>query len=345
MSLNVDSFLNSLAKAPIKPVYLIAGPAALLVQEAADALRQCLREQGYSERIVIDADAGGFDWNDLHQHGASMSLFASLRLLDLRLPTGKPGKEGAQALLEYCQAAPPDTVLLITCQDWSNKHGGKWSEAIEHSGELVVAWPIKPGEIGYWISRRLSAKGIKADAEALQILTARVEGNLLAANQEIDKLAMQGVQGVVTAAQMQQWVADSSRFDVFKLIDACYDHDFPRASRILRGLRAEGEQVPALIPMIGKELLNLAYYARIQEESRRAQSAMQADKLWQTKQAQMLRMLDHGSCRLFEDLCRQLADVDRMSKGRLGGDAWVSLERVLVQWAEIKSRSCVSVCA
>ena len=345
MSLTVDSFLNSLPKAPIKPVYLIAGAEALLVQEAADALRLRLREQGYSERIVIDADAGGFDWNDLHQHGASMSLFASLRLLDLRLPTGKPGKEGAQALLEFCQAPPPDMVLLITCQDWSNKHGGKWSEAIEHSGELVVAWPIKPGEIGYWISRRLSAKGIKADAEALQILTARVEGNLLAANQEIDKLAMQGVQGVVTAAQMQQWVADSSRFDVFKLIDACYDHDFPRASRILRGLRAEGEQVPALIPMIGKELLNLAYYARIQEESRRAQSAMQADKLWQTKQAQMLRMLDHGSCRLYEDLCRQLADVDRMSKGRLGGDAWVSLERVLVQWAEIKSRSCVSVCA
>lgn len=345
MSITVDSFLNTLPKAPIKPVYLIAGAEALLVQEAADALRLRLREQGYSERIVIDADAGGFDWNDLHQHGASMSLFASLRLLDLRLPTGKPGKEGAQALLEYCQAAPPDTVLLITCQDWSNKHGGKWSEAIEHSGELVVAWPIKPGEIGYWISRRLSAKGIKADAEALQILTARVEGNLLAANQEIDKLAMQGLQGAVTAAQMQQWVADSSRFDVFKLIDACYDHDFPRASRILRGLRAEGEQVPALIPMIGKELLNLAYYARIQEESRHAQSAMQADKLWQTKQAQMLRMLDHGSCRLFEDLCRQLADVDRMSKGRLGGDAWVSLERVLVQWAEIKSRSCVSVCA
>ena len=274
-----------------------------------------------------------------------MSLFATLRLLDLRLPTGKPGKEGAQALLEFCQSPPADTVLLVTSQDWSNKHGGKWSEAIETLGELVVAWPIKPGEIGYWISRRLSAKGIKADAEALQILTARVEGNLLAANQEIDKLAMQGVQGAVTAAQMQQWVADSSRFDVFKLIDACYDHDFPRASRILRGLRAEGEQVPALIPMIGKELLNLAYYARIQEESRRAQSAMQADKLWQTKQAQMLRMLDHGSCRLFEDLCRQLADVDRMSKGRLGGDAWVSLERVLVQWAEIKSRSCVSVCA
>lgn len=345
MSITVDSFLNTLPKAPIKPVYLIAGAEALLVQEAADALRLRLREQGYSERIVIDADAGGFDWNDLHQHGASMSLFARLRLLDLRLPTGKPGKEGAQALLEYCQAAPPDTVLLVTCQDWSNKHGGKWSEAIEHSGELVVAWPIKPGEIGYWISRRLSAKGIKADAEALQILTVRVEGNLLAANQEIDKLAMQGVQGAVTAAQMQQWVADSSRFDVFKLIDACYDHDFPRASRILRGLRAEGEQVPALVPMIGKELLNLAYYARIQEESRRAQSTMQADKLWQTKQAQMLRMLDHGSCRLFEDLCRQLADVDRMSKGRLGGDAWVSLERVLVQWAEIKSRSCVSVCA
>lgn len=344
MSLTVDAFLNTLARAPIKPVYLIAGAEGLLVQEAADALRARLRTEGFSERIVIDADAGQFDWNDLHQYAASMSLFASRRLLDLRLPTGKPGKEGAQALLAYCKAPPADTVLLITAQDWSKKHHDKWTEALETQGLLVQAWPVKPGEISYWISRRLQAKGIRADAEALQLLSARVEGNLLAANQEVDKLAMQGVTGAISAAQIQQWVADSSRFDIFKLIDACYDRDFPRVSRILKGLRAEGEQVPALIPLIAKELLNLAYYARIQEQNRRAQAQMQADKHWQGKQAQMLRMLDNTGSFVFEGLCQQLADVDRMSKGRLSGDAWVALERVLAQWAHAKTRGCVLVC-
>lgn len=345
MSVSADAFLGGLERAAVKPVYLIAGAEPLLVQECADALRAKLRAAGFSERTVLDSDESGFDWNDLHQQGASMSLFASQRLIELRLPTGKPGKDGAQAILEYCQSPPPDTVLLIVSQDWSNKHGGKWSEALEKAGQLVVAWPVKPHEMTAWVGQRLAAKGIQAAPDALQLLVSRVEGNLLAANQEINKLAMQGVQGRIGAEQMQQWVADSSRFDVFKLIDACYDRDFPRAARILRGLKAEGEQVPALVPMVGKELMTLAHYARIQESNRRAQAQMQADRVWQSKQAQMLRCIDGASSRHFEALAGQLGRVDLMSKGRLEGDAWTALERVLAQWADGKSKGRVSVCA
>jgi DNA polymerase III subunit delta len=344
MSLNSTSFLNALNGAAIKPAYLIAGAETLLVQECADALRLKLKAAGYSERLVLDADDGSFSWDELAQQAASLSLFATQRVLDVRLPTGKPGKEGAQAILDYCKAPAADTVLLITCQDWSNKHGGKWSEALEAIGQLVIAWPVRANEMSAWLSQRLKAKGISAAGDALALLVTRVEGNLLAANQEVDKLAMQGVRGAVSFEQMQQWVADSSRFDVFKLIDACYERDTARACRILHGLRAEGEQVPALLPMIGKELLNLAYYARVQESSRRAQSQMQADKHWPAKQAQMLRMLDMADSRHFEALLGQLADVDRMSKGRLIGDAWVALERVLVQWPNPKHRARVSVC-
>lgn len=344
MTVGTESFLRSLAKAELKPVYLIAGPEALLVQECCDALRSRLRGDGYSERIVIETDDGGFSWDELQHQGASMSLFASRRLLDLRLPTGKPGKEGSQAIIGYCASAPPDTVLLISCLEWSTKHGGKWSEAIDACGQTVVVAPVRPSETGAWIGQRLHANGIRVSAEALQILNQRVEGNLLAADQEIRKLAMLGVKGDINAVQMQQWVADSSRFDVFKLIDACYDNDFPRASRILKGLKGEGGQVPALLPMVGKELMNLAYYAQIKESGGRAQAAMQADKHWQSKQAQMLRMLDQGSRGLFERLVSQLADVDRMSKGRKSGDAWVGLERVLAQWANGKARNGVHVC-
>lgn len=344
MSVNSATFLGSLTNAAIKPAYLIAGAEALLVQECADALRAKLKSAGYSERVVMDADDGSFDWDALSQEASSMSLFATQRVIDLRLPTGKPGKEGAQALLDYCKSPAPDTVLLITSQDWSNKHGGKWSEALEAIGQLVIAWPVKTNEMSGWLGQRLKAKGIQPSAEALALLVSRVEGNLMAADQEVEKLAMQGVSGTVSAEQMQQWVADSSRFDVFKLIDACYDRDPARACRILHGLRAEGEQVPALVPLIGKELLNLAMYARIQESSRRAQAQMQADKHWPGKQAQMLRLLDVADSRHFEALLGQLADVDRMSKGRLQGDAWVSLERVLVQWPNPKHRARVSVC-
>lgn len=345
MSQTNDQFLRGLAKAAVKPVYLICGQEPLLVQECADALRAKLKAEGFSERIVLETDGSGFDWDDLHQHGSAMSLFSTQRLIDLRLPTGKPGKDGSQALIDFCARAPSDTVLLITCQEWSTKHGGKWSEAVEQYGQMVVAWQVKPSELGAWLKQRLASKGISASDEALQILLACVEGNLLAASQEVAKLAMQGVSGAVTAEQMRHWVADSSRFDVFKLIDACYAQDLPRMSRILQGLRAEGEQVPGLVPMIGKELMGLAYYAQVQEKSRRAQAQMQADRQWQTKQAQMLRMIDAAGSAHFESLLKQLALVDRISKGRATGDAWVSLHRVLAQWAALKAKGRLRICA
>jgi DNA polymerase-3 subunit delta len=345
MSQTNDQFLRGLAKAAVKPVYLLCGQEPLLVQECADALRAKLKAEGFSERIVLETDGSGFDWDDLYQHGSAMSLFSSKRLIDLRLPTGKPGKDGSQALIDFCTRAPSDTVLLITCQEWSTKHGGKWSEAVEQNGQMVVAWQVKPNELGAWLKQRLASKGISASDEALQILLACVEGNLLAADQEVAKLAMQGVSGAVTAEQMRHWVADSSRFDVFKLIDACYAQDLPRMSRILHGLRAEGEQVPGLVPMIGKELMSLAYYAQIQEKSRRAQAQMQADRQWQTKQAQMLRMIDAAGSTHFESLLKQLALVDKISKGRATGDAWVTLHRVLAQWAALKAKGRLRICA
>jgi DNA polymerase-3 subunit delta len=344
MSQSSEQFLRALAKAAVKPAYLICGQEPLLVQECADALRAKLKADGFSERIVLESDDSGFDWDDLYQHASAMSLFASQRLIDLRLPSGKPGKDGSQAIADFCARAPSDTVLLVTCQEWSAKHGGKWSEAIEQCGQMVVAWQVKPHEMDAWLNQRLASKGITASSEALQILLACVEGNLLAANQEVAKLAMQGVTGAVSAEQMQHWVADSSRFDVFKLIDACYAQDLPRMSRILHGLKAEGEQVPGLVPMLGKELMSLAYYAQIHEKSRRAQAQMQADRQWQSKQAQMLRMLDMAGSAHFESLIQQLAAVDKMSKGRAAGDAWVSLHRVLAQWAVLKIKGRVPVC-
>lgn len=344
MNVNSEQFLNALAKSAIKPVYLIAGQEPLLIQECAVALRSKLKTQGFSERIVLESDSSSFSWDELYHHSNALSLFASQRIIDLRLPTGKPGKDGSQAIIDYCKNPPADTVLIISTLEWSTKHGGKWSEAIGSIGDLVLAWLIKPNEMSSWLRNRLKAKGISVSEEAVQILLARVEGNLLAANQEINKLAMQGITGSISAEQMQQWVADSSRFDVFKLIDACYGQDVPRLSKVLHGLKSEGEAVPALLPLIGKELMNLAYYAQVKQSKRNAQAQMQADKHWQSKQAQMIRMLDVANQQHFEALIKQLALVDKMSKGRAIGDAWVALERVLCQWADPKMLQRLSSC-
>ena len=189
MELKPDRLERQLAGEPLRPVYLVAGGEPLLVQEAADAIRARAREEGYGEREVYDAD-NSFNWNTLTQGVASLSLFATRRLFDLRLPSGKPGKDGSEALREYCDKVPPDTVLLITAQEWSKAHAGKWSDAIAKVGHLVVVYPLKTHELGEWLQRRLRSRGLLATPDAVRRLADRVEGNLLAAAQEVDKLAL-----------------------------------------------------------------------------------------------------------------------------------------------------------
>jgi DNA polymerase-3 subunit delta len=239
-----DAFMKRVAADALPPVILIAGDEPLVVQECADAVREKAKAEGYGEREVLDAE-GNFDWNRLTQGLASLSLFAQRRLFDLRLPSGKPGKDGSEAIREYCANPPPDTVLLITAQDWSRQHAGKWSEAITAAGHMVPVWPLKAHELPDWLATRLRRKGLSATPEALARLVERVEGNLLAAAQEIDKLALlldQGA-GPIDLETLERLVAEASRYDVFKLVDAALAGEAARVPRILAALRGEGEQV------------------------------------------------------------------------------------------------------
>ena len=237
MPLNLAQFHAHLGGDALKPVYLLAGAEHLLLLEAADALRARARALGYSEREVLEADVH-FDWDELARSAAGMSLFAQRRLLDLRLPTGKPGRDGSAALQAYCEAPPADTVLLVTCNEWSKKHEGAWSEAIERAGAFVPVWPLKPDELPSWLNQRLAARGLTAAPEAIEALIDRTEGNLLAAAQEIDKLALLAGGRKLDAAMLKDLVADSTHYDVFKLADAALSGDAARALRILAGLRA-----------------------------------------------------------------------------------------------------------
>lgn len=344
MELKVDRLAAQLAAEPLRPAYLIAGPEPLLVLEAADAVRAAGRAQGISEREVFDAEGQREpDWDALESSFGAPSLFASRRLIELRLPTGKPGTEGSKVISKFCadmtgQNPPDDVCLLVTCGEWSMKHGGKWSQAIGQIGVIVIAWAIKPHELVDWIDRRLRSRGLKADRDGVQRLAERVEGNLLAAAQEIDKLALLSDGGVLDAARMQALVADAARFDVFRLVDAAMNGQGAQVSRVLAGLRAEGEAVPALLGWVVKELQRTAAVARVQARGGNLAAEFKAQQIWESKQAAYRRALQRHPSSHWEHFVAEAGRVDRIAKGRAAGDAWVALERLLLAVAEAKAQ-------
>jgi DNA polymerase-3 subunit delta len=329
MSTTLPHFRKQLAATELKPAYLIAGAEYLLVIEAADALRARAKELGYAEREVLDVEAN-FDWNQLGDAGRSMSLFASRKLIDLRLPTGKPGKEGSAAISEFCASPPPDTVLLVTTNDWSKKHEGAWSTAIERIGSAVVAWPLKREELPDWIGARMASRGLKATPDAVALLADRVEGNLLAAAQEIDKLALLHAGRTVDVETLEASVADDARYDVFRLADAAIGGDAGRALHIVAGLRAEGEE---LIPLLGWMLMQLRLLLRL-AGAQNIDSALRNERIWPASREGMFkRALKNGDREHWERCLNQAGRIDRIAKGRGDGDAWRELERLVAAMA------------
>ena len=334
MELKPDQLARHLQAGTLHPAYLIAGPETLQVLEAADAVRVQAREQGYSEREVFDVDGRGFDWSALEAALNAPSLFASRRIIEVRMPTAKPGKDGAAVLSAFCADPPPDVLLLVTGGEWSKKHAGKWSEAIGRIGCLVIAWAIRPDQLPGWIEQRLRSRGVSADRDAAQLLCDRVEGNLLAAAQEVDKLALLAGGERVDAARMEALVADAARFDVFRLIDAAFNGQPGQVSRMLAGLRAEGVVVPALMGMVVMELQRAAALAHVQSRGGNLAGEFRAQRVWESKQAVFRRALQRHGAGRWEQFLAEAGRIDRIAKGRAPGDAWQALERLLLAVSE-----------
>ena len=328
MPLSASQWSKALTAAEMAPVYLLAGDE-LLVIEAADALRAQARKLGYVEREVLDV-AQHFDWDSLARAGANMSLFASRRLIDLRLPTGRPGTEGAKAITAFCAQPPPDVVLLITAMDWSKKHDGAWSRKLDASGAMVVFNPPKPHEWSAWIGARLASRGVSADAGALALLAERVEGNLLAAAQEIDKLAVLHGEGRLDARTMEALVADSARYNVFNLTDAAFAGDGARALHILAGLRAEGDELIGLMGWLVNQLQLALRLANAQNFAAQAK----VERLWQSREQLFRQALRRAPRDHWLQCLARAARIDRIAKGRASGDAWLEAERLIASMAE-----------
>ncbi len=342
MELTPESLVSRLAGEPLRPVYMITGPEPLLVLEAADAVRAHAREHGYAEREVFDADGRDFDWNALAMTFRAPSLFSARRLIELRLPTARPGKEGGELIVDFCGQPPGDIALLVTGGEWSKKHGGKWSEAIARTGCLAVAKQVRPDQMPGWVEARLRKRGVQADRGAVQRLVERVEGNLLAAAQEIDKLVLLADGKPIDATRMESLVADAARFDVFRMLDAALNGQGARASRMLAGLRAEGEAIHALMGMVVKELLTVAALARVQARNGNLAAEFKAQRVWDSKQATYRRALQRHAAPHWEGFVAEAGRVDRIAKGRGQGDAWQVLERLLLVVADAKARPLLS---
>lgn len=313
----------------LDPVYLIAGPEHLLVEEACDAVRRAARQSDISERVVLEVD-GRFDWGQLGAATETLSLFATRRLVEVRLPSGKPGREGGAALREWLQAGSDD-VLLVKCGAWDlQQEKSTWAQALERAGVYLPCWTVKAGQLPDWIGRRLASRGLRANRAASQFLAARLEGNLLAAAQEIERLVLLYGRGAELGLdELKAAVADNARFDSFRLVELVLSGQPGAAVRCIRGLRETDTAMPMIIAALARELqLLAAFQRRIRSSSESA--AFNELKIWRARQAAISEAARRLSAAAVRSAVGGLSDLDRMAKSNDRHEFWVALERLCV---------------
>jgi DNA polymerase-3 subunit delta len=336
MKLN-SAQLGKNLKDNLAPVYVLSGDEPLLCQEAADTIRSSVRSQGFSERQVFHCDAN-FDWNLLYEAGASLSLFAEKRLIELRIPGGKPGDKGSSALIDYMARPAEDSVLLISLPKLDGSaQKTKWAKALIDSRDSVFVqiWPVETSQLPQWIRQRLAQAGLTATQDAVELIAERVEGNLLAAAQEIEKIKLLADGTPIDAAYVLASVADSARFDVFGLIEACLNGDAVHTLRMLEGLRGEGVEPLFLCAMLARELRLLSSLALqiSQGTSQERAFASARPPVWEKRKQPLSRALQRHTGKRFNHLLLELQQVDAQVKGQASGDPWNSLTNLCLQLA------------
>lgn len=312
------------------PVYLISGDETLLVQECADSIRTAARENGCSERIVMDVGRD-FDWQELLQQSSNLSLFAQQQLIELRLPDGKPGSDGSKALCRYLDNPSPDNTLLIVAGKLdSTAAKSKWFRAIDSVGGTISLWPVNASELPRWLQQRASATGLTLTADAATLLAERTEGNLLAAAQEIEKLALLGGNTRIDIDSITDNVLSSARFGVFSMMDTALAGDTRSALRMLQGLRAEGVEIAVVLWVVAREMRLLQSLVADCAQGLRPQQSLQRRNVWKSRLAIVGAALERHDSDSMAQLLRLSLQTDAAAKGYGPGDAWQHLEALLL---------------
>ncbi|MGB5335163.1 MAG: DNA polymerase III subunit delta [Woeseiaceae bacterium] len=314
--------LSSHLKKSLAPCYLVTGDEHLLVAEAMDEIREEARKRGFGMRELHVATTG-FDWTQLTASSGNLSLFAEQRIIELRLPTGKPGRAGGQAIIELAERAGPETLFIVTAPKLDRSAASsKWAKTVEKLGVHLAIWPIGLRELPGWIAARMRQAGLQPERDVVALIADRVEGNLLAAGQEIEKLRLLLGEGPVTVEDVSNAVANSSRYDVYKLTDAALGGDAGRAVRILGGLRSEGVEPVIVMWALTRELRTLSALDDVVRQGGNLGSAMQQNGVWSNRQGLVRSCMGRHQSGTFHRMLKATGRADAAAKGQRPGDPW-----------------------
>ncbi|MDH5571100.1 MAG: DNA polymerase III subunit delta [Gammaproteobacteria bacterium] len=334
MKLYFDQLEKHLQSA-LLPVYLVSGDEPFQKDQSAMAIRQRAVEQGFTEREVHYVDKN-FDWDQLMASAGALSLFADKKLIDLRLSSGNFGDAGRKVLVAYCERPPDDMVLLITMGKMEKAQlNTKWFKAVDQVAGVLQIWPVEAEQMPAWIKKRMQYRGMQPTADATALLAEQLEGNLLAADQELEKLRLLCGEGEVDVDQVASAVTDSARFDVFALVDAALLGDSRRVVRILQGLSAEGVEPTLVLWALSREIRAMANMAWSLAQGTGLNQVLSQNRVWDKRKAPVTAGLKRYSSRRWQGLLYQAAEVERVIKGRATGAIWDELVQLSLKMAGI----------
>lgn len=329
MRLNSDQLSEQLRR-KLLPCYLVSGEEPLQLGEACDAIRKAAKAAGYTTRTLLEVDTY-FKWEALRIEADSLSLFSDKKIIDLRIPSGKPGTEGSKALLAYASRPPADTLLLITLPKLERQQtSAKWLTTLVTLGALVTVWPIEGARLHQWLRERMERSGLRPTSEVITLLSERIEGNLLAAAQEIEKLLLLHGTGPLDAEQLLAAATDSARFDLFKLADAALQGNTRRCLRILTGLQAEGTAEPLILWALARETRTLLALRTAIEQGIPLQQALARPDIWEKRRPLLAQGVKRLSRQRLQQLLQRCALADRAIKGRSSEAPWLLFQEIVV---------------
>ena len=332
MSIKPEQLAQSLS-GELKRCYLVFGDETLIVEECADTIRAAARSAGCTEREIIDI-AGAGDWQQLLQSAGSLSLFADRKLIEIRLPSGKPGTEGSKALQEYLSLDTEDVLLIIAGKVDKQSQRAKWFTRIDQDGLAVQIWPIGRRELPGFLQQRLKSAGLRADRDAVQLLAERVEGNLLAAVQEVDKLKLLTTSEHVTVDTVLNSVLANARYSTFGLADTALSGDAVAALRTLRGLEAESTQPPAVLWPLNRDIALLAGLYDDCAKGQALSRAMNQRGVWRSRMALVQGAAERQNASGIARLQKLAFQADATAKGFEKGNPWDILDQLVVLLAQ-----------
>ncbi len=337
MRLRPEGLERHLQGPTLAPIYFVSGDEPLQKLECIDQIRNAARAKGYDERLVFDVD-GPFDWNAINQAASNLSLFAKQRIIELRMATPKPGNEGSRVLLKYTEQLNKDNLLIISADKIDQKtQNNKWVKAVEKAGILIQIWPINSAQLPGWIRKRAQTKHKRITPEAAKFIALRVEGNLLAARQEIEKLALLIHKDDIDIEDVMNAVADSARFNVFDMIESACLGDIDRTLIMLNGLKNEGIEPMALFGILMWELRRLCTIAHQHEAGTDIEHLFRSNRIWEQKKRSLNVVLQRHSCNSLDALLNYCATIDKTLKSTHKLQAWDQFHAVFLAIAGINT--------